>query len=115
MPYTEHIEDFYATADVVLSRAGSGVINELKVLNLPMLLVPLSKQISRGDQIENARYFEKNGYAKCIEEEYADYLNIKENLLNLLKNYKKTVKNLKKIEKIDANEAILELIKKYEL
>ncbi len=115
VPYTDHIEDFYATANVVLSRAGSGVINELKVLNLPMLLVPLSKQISRGDQLENAKYFERNGYAKCIEEEVADYLNIKENLSNLLKNYKKTVKNLKKIEKIDANEAILELIKKYEL
>lgn len=115
VPYTDHIEDFYATADVVLSRAGSGVINELKTLNLPMLLVPLSKQISRGDQIENAKYFEEKGYAKFIEEEDADYLKIKENLLNLLKNNKKTVKNLKKSEKIDANEKILELIKKYEL
>ena len=113
--YTERIEDFYTTADVVLSRAGSGVINELKMLNLPMLLIPLSKKISRGDQIENAKYFEKHGYAKCLEEEEAGYLKIKEILLDLLKNKGKTVKNLKKIEKIDANEQIFELIKKYEL
>ena len=114
VPYTDHIEDFYARADVVLSRAGSGVINEIKLLNLPMLLIPLSKKISRGDQIENAKYFQEKGYAIYLEEEEASYEKIKENLENLIKNNKKTVKNLKKSEKIEANAKILDLIKKYE-
>ena len=114
VPFTEHIENFYASSDVVLSRAGSGVINELKVLNLPMLLIPLSKKISRGDQIENAKYFERKGYGGCLEEENAIFEKIKENLLKLTKNSQKNSKNSKKIKKIKANSMILDLIKKYE-
>jgi UDP-N-acetylglucosamine--N-acetylmuramyl-(pentapeptide) pyrophosphoryl-undecaprenol N-acetylglucosamine transferase len=34
-----------------------------------MLLVPLSKAASRGDQILNARSFEKQGFAMVLEEE----------------------------------------------
>ena len=114
VPYTDKIEDFYSTADLVLSRAGSGVINELKLLNLPMLLIPLSKKISRGDQIENAKYFEKYGYASYIEEEEASYDKILSELQKIQKKCLKNEKNVKKSEKIDANDKILRLIKKYE-
>ena len=34
-----------------------------------MLLIPLSKKASRGDQILNAKSFEKSGYAECVMEE----------------------------------------------
>ena len=115
LPYTDHIEDFYASSDVVLSRAGSGVINELKALNLPMLLVPLSKEISRGDQMENAKYFEREGYAICLEESEANFENVKEKLLYLTKKSQKSIKISKNNQKIEANSLILELIKKYEL
>ena len=62
IPYAENIEDYYSTADIVISRAGSGVINELLALEKPMLLIPLSKKCSRGDQIENAKLFIKKQY-----------------------------------------------------
>ena len=34
-----------------------------------MILIPLSKKSSRGDQIDNARVFEKQGFAEVILEE----------------------------------------------
>lgn len=112
-PYAENIEDFYATADIVLSRAGSGVINELLILNKPMLLIPLSKACSRGDQIENAKLFKKLGYAEIMEEENYDFIKLEEKLKNLLKNKEKIAKNMKKTAKNDAVNKIINIITKY--
>ena len=60
--YSNNMPDIYASADIILSRAGSGVINELLALCKPMLLVPLSKKCSRGDQIENANLKSQTAY-----------------------------------------------------
>lgn len=59
----EFIEDMgtaYACADLVVSRAGSGTVFELMALKKPAILIPLEGQ-TRGDQIENARYFTERG------------------------------------------------------
>ena len=55
--------DVLALADVVVSRAGVNAVFELLALKKPAVLVPLPLEASRGDQILNAKYFEKNGYA----------------------------------------------------
>ncbi len=113
--YADNIEDFYARADVVISRAGSGVINELLALNKLMLLIPLSKKASRGDQIENAHYFKELGIAECVEEEEVTFSKILAKIKYLLKNKEKYLKKMKKIAKNTANKQIFEIIKKYEL
>ena len=41
---------------------------ELLFLKKPMLLIPLPKGISRGDQVDNAKYFEANHFATVIEQ-----------------------------------------------
>ena len=61
--------DIFALADVVISRAGANAICELLALRKPNLLIPLSANASRGDQILNARSFERQGFSKVIEEE----------------------------------------------
>lgn len=58
----------YACADVALSRAGSNTAFELLALKKPTLFVPLEKS-SRGDQLENALYFEKRGLCKLLRED----------------------------------------------
>ncbi|KAA0956460.1 undecaprenyldiphospho-muramoylpentapeptide beta-N-acetylglucosaminyltransferase [Planococcus kocurii] len=63
LPHLLHLTDF------VVSRAGSNSIFEFLALKKPMLLVPLSMQKSRGDQILNANLFEKQGFAHVVEEE----------------------------------------------
>ncbi len=66
---TDELADLLAATDLVLTRAGSNSIFEFLALKIPMLLIPLSRQASRGDQIVNARSFEKQGFALVLEEE----------------------------------------------
>ena len=65
----EELPDIMALSDIVVSRAGSNSINEFLALNKPMLLIPLSAQFSRGDQLVNADEFEALGYCKKLLEE----------------------------------------------
>ncbi|MBQ4014922.1 MAG: UDP-N-acetylglucosamine--N-acetylmuramyl-(pentapeptide) pyrophosphoryl-undecaprenol N-acetylglucosamine transferase [Treponema sp.] len=52
-----------ACADIVLSRAGANSIWECASLKKPMVLVPLEGAGTRGDQVDNAEYFERRGAA----------------------------------------------------
>ena len=65
----DELPDLFALCDIVISRAGANAICELLALRKPAILIPLSAAASRGDQILNARSFEKQGFAKMIEEE----------------------------------------------
>ena len=56
-------------ADVVVSRAGANTIFELLALRKPNLLVPLSTNQSRGDQIVNAASFNKRGFSRVVHED----------------------------------------------
>ena len=87
--FTSDIGSIFKVSDLVISRAGSNTIFELATLKIPMLLVPLSKKSSRGDQIENARYFKLLGIAEVIEEE---------NLKNLQSVLEKTLTSLPRIK-----------------
>ena len=56
------LKDLFAAADIVISRAGANSICELLALKKPNVLIPLSASSSRGDQILNARSFERQGF-----------------------------------------------------
>ena len=60
--------DVLAAADLVVSRAGASAVWECAAAGKPMLLIPLAKGSSRGDQIENAAWFEKRGAAVVFPE-----------------------------------------------
>ncbi len=94
--FADNMQELIKLSDVIISRAGSNTIFELAYYNKPMLLIPLPKGASRGDQVDNAKYFERLGYAKVL---LQDNLN-KDNLINAVnelfnnKNtYKTTLKN----------------------
>lgn len=57
----------YATADIIVSRAGAGALAETVALAIPTLAVPLEKA-SRGDQLQNAAYYESRGAIKVLKE-----------------------------------------------
>lgn len=65
----KELPDMFALADIVISRAGANAICEINALHKPNLLIPLSAKASRGDQILNARSFERQGYSMVLEEE----------------------------------------------
>lgn len=63
IPFTDRIHSFMKLADFAVTRGGGNTIFELAALGVPSVIVPLPKGASRGDQIENAEYFESKGYA----------------------------------------------------
>ncbi len=65
----QELPDLFVLADIVISRAGANAICELHALHKPNLLIPLSAKASRGDQILNARSFERQGFSMVLEEE----------------------------------------------
>lgn len=65
----KEMKDFFAMADLVVSRAGANAICELLELRKPNILIPLSAKASRGDQILNAASFRKQGFSYVLEEE----------------------------------------------
>ncbi len=64
----KELKHYFACADVVVSRAGANAICELLALRKPNILIPLGLDASRGDQILNAKSFEKQGYSYVIQE-----------------------------------------------
>lgn len=65
----KELPDLFAASDIVISRAGANAICELLALKKPAILIPLSAAASRGDQILNAKSFEKQGFSYLLEEE----------------------------------------------
>lgn len=61
--------DVLAAADLVVSRAGANTLFELLALRKPVLLVPLSRRASRGDQIENAAWASRAGYCHVLDDD----------------------------------------------
>ncbi len=64
----KELPDLFALSDVVLSRAGANAVFELLALNKPSVLVPLTSASTRGDQLLNANYFVKKGYAESLDQ-----------------------------------------------
>lgn len=111
--YLDPISDFYAAADLVVTRAGSGVINELAALQKPMLMLPLSKAASRGDQIENAKLFSKLGYGEMIIDENLNEQSLQKIIDKMMTNLNFYKKNMQKSQKQQVNDKIIKLIEKF--
>ena len=65
-PFTfirSEMPDVLAAASVVVARSGANTVWECAASGKPMILVPLEKGSSRGDQVENAAYFVSRGAA----------------------------------------------------
>jgi UDP-N-acetylglucosamine--N-acetylmuramyl-(pentapeptide) pyrophosphoryl-undecaprenol N-acetylglucosamine transferase len=63
----EEMPHVMAAAELVMGRSGAGIW-EWAVLGKPMLLIPLRSSATRGDQIENACFFQQAGAAQVLGE-----------------------------------------------
>lgn len=70
----------YAAADYIVSRAGAGALFEIIALKKPAIFVPLEKA-SRGDQLQNAEYFQKKGLCRVLKQ--ANLVRLSDALLKL--------------------------------
>ncbi|AME09790.1 MULTISPECIES: undecaprenyldiphospho-muramoylpentapeptide beta-N-acetylglucosaminyltransferase [Gemella] len=102
---SKELFDVFQITDFTISRAGANALYEFLALEKPAILVPLGINQSRGDQIENAKFFEKNNFSKVIfEEEFVD-LDLTEigEFYNNLDRYKKSMIEYKKEKKVINN------------
>lgn len=108
--FVDNIQDYFDLSDIVICRGGANSLFELLALNKPMLIIPLSKAQSRGDQIENGEYFEKHNFGKVLLEENLNITTLTETINEIFKNYEKII-SLAKLSKItNTNEKITKII-----
>ncbi len=110
---SEELPNIFAACDIIASRAGSNSICEFLALKKPNLLIPLSKEHSRGDQILNARSFEKQGFSKVLLEEDLNSETLLESINNLYSNRGKYYENMKQAKISNGVDQIIKLILEY--
>jgi UDP-N-acetylglucosamine--N-acetylmuramyl-(pentapeptide) pyrophosphoryl-undecaprenol N-acetylglucosamine transferase len=67
IPYIrDEMPHVLAAAELIVGRSGAGTVWESAAVGKPMILIPLSGSGTRGDQVENARFFEREGAALVL-------------------------------------------------
>ncbi len=107
----DELKDLFALADIVISRAGANAICELLALEKPNILIPLPAGSSRGDQMLNARSFEKQGYSVVIDEDELTKELLYEKIISLYNDSGRFVEAMHSSGQNNAIETIMGLIK----
>lgn len=106
----DELKDLFALSDLIISRAGANAICEIAALCIPNILIPLPADASRGDQILNARSFEKQGFSVMIDEHEITDEYLLDTIKSVYSNREKYIDQMKKSDQTDAVKTIVELI-----
>lgn len=107
------LPDVFALASVAVSRAGANAVFELLCLGLPALLVPLPASASRGDQLQNAAYFEKRGCFDVVPQEDLTPAVLHEKISALYAKRGEYAARMRSVGIADSLEKIVALLEKY--
>ncbi|TLS36332.1 undecaprenyldiphospho-muramoylpentapeptide beta-N-acetylglucosaminyltransferase [Pseudalkalibacillus caeni] len=107
---SSELPDVMAATDLVISRAGSNSIFEFLTLKKPMLLIPLPRSSSRGDQILNAESFEKKDFASVLFEENLTKNSLYQKVNDLYQNRDHYLKAMKEYSSNETLEMIVSAI-----
>lgn len=108
------LNDMFALADLIISRAGANSICELLALHKPNILIPLSAAASRGDQILNANSFKAQGFSYVIAEEDMSSDTLLSGIDYVTANRETYIEAMKNSSHQNSIDQIMELIKKFE-
>ncbi|MET3195195.1 undecaprenyldiphospho-muramoylpentapeptide beta-N-acetylglucosaminyltransferase [Bacillus sp. OAE603] len=108
----EELADIIAASSMIITRGGSNAIFEFLALNKPMLIIPLTKNQSRGDQILNAKSFEEKGFAMMLEEENLTDNSLLNALETLTRNREMFITTMKKSNQSKALDVLITEINK---
>ena len=111
---SEGLADLFAAADVLISRAGSNSISEFLALQKPHLLIPLSANASRGDQILNAASYEKQGFAMVLQEEALSPERMEADVRRLYEIRDRYQEAMRKSKQTNGVEAVMEQIRRFD-
>ena len=102
----------YNACDYAISRAGANTAFELLALKKPTLFIPLPKGNSRGDQVDNAKYFQNKGLAQVLLQENLNQSTLITAIYNLVKSKELLIDNMRNYKRVDASEKIVEILNK---
>ncbi len=107
---SENLPDLFAAADIVVARAGANSICELLALRKPNILIPLSRNASRGDQILNANSFAKQGFSVVLEEEHVTSATLMQTIDDVMAHRSQYITAMEQSAQNDAIATIMSLI-----
>ena len=108
---SEELPHIFAAADIIISRAGSNSISEFLALKKPSLLIPLSAKASRGDQILNAKSFEKQGFSMVLQEEDMNEKSLLDAVNKLYDEREKYIANMNESHLSNGTEQVMKVIR----
>lgn len=107
----EEMADLLAASSLVVSRAGANSLYELLALGKPHILIPLSAQVSRGDQIQNARYFAGLGISLVLQDELLNADTLCDAVHEVVQHSDERIKKIKALNIESATTKIAAIIK----
>ncbi|WP_028295546.1 undecaprenyldiphospho-muramoylpentapeptide beta-N-acetylglucosaminyltransferase [Olivibacter sitiensis] len=112
-PFLNRMDLAYASADLIIARAGAGTIAELSIVGKPCILVP-SPNVAEDHQTKNAMALVERGAAKLVKDTEASEKLVDEAIALLSDKVlqKKLSENIKKMAKEDADELIAQEVLK---
>ena len=112
LPYVEAMDQLYAAADLIISRAGAGTLAELCIAAKPCILIP-SPNVAENHQWHNAQALEQQNAALCLEEKNAEaqFKSIFEGLWNNTEQQRLMQQQLQQLARPQAAKAVVAEIK----
>ncbi len=107
----DELNDLYACADIVITRAGANTLFELLCLQKPLIMIPLPLSCSRGEQIANATSFVASGYGELLRQEDLEITELIKLIEKIEANYETYQKAMKKSSRQKAAEKIVSILK----
>lgn len=108
----EEIADLFAASSIVVSRSGANSLCELLALKKPHVLIPLSGNSSRGDQIQNANYFAEQGISIVVNEIDLSPISLLKALKDCEDNKDIAIQKMTKLGVSSASNVIFNILKK---
>ncbi len=106
----EEIADLLAASDIVVSRSGANSLCELLAFKKPHVLIPLSSNSSRGDQIQNANFFAKKGISVVINEADLNQDTLLKSIQECKDNSENSIKEMDKLGVSSASNIIFKIL-----
>jgi UDP-N-acetylglucosamine--N-acetylmuramyl-(pentapeptide) pyrophosphoryl-undecaprenol N-acetylglucosamine transferase len=106
----DELPHLFAMADLIVSRSGATTLFEILSLRKANLLIPLAANASRGDQILNARSFEKQGFSKILLQENLNSTTLIDTIKETFNNRESLICAMEKSSLSDGVAAIIEVI-----
>ncbi|MDR3021090.1 MAG: UDP-N-acetylglucosamine--N-acetylmuramyl-(pentapeptide) pyrophosphoryl-undecaprenol N-acetylglucosamine transferase [Clostridiales bacterium] len=108
--FAHNMADYIDASDFIVTRAGANALFEFVSLAKPTIAIPLPKSTSRGDQLQNAKYFFEKKCILVLQQEDLTTVNLVNKLTELQSSKDILKQNCKGQSKINGTQRIVEIL-----